>query len=261
MLDKNKNNKRHTVLITGATGDLGYEFVRGFANLGYNILFTSRSESKSKKLIDFATKHGSQKSHSIIINLDDDKAADKIINKIKKLNLYPDILLNNARNKDNLLSNNEGIIKRSKWISEFKINVLVPYELSSKLSILKKSSLKKIINISSIYGVVAPNIKIYKNPKRDSAINYGTVKAALNHLTKELSVRLADKKIQVNSVSYGGVKGNQTKLFQKKYSNLSPQNKMIPKNELFGVIDFLISDKSANINGHNIIVDGGWTVW
>ena len=96
---------------------------------------------------------------------------------------------------------------------------------------------------------------------KQPTINYGTVKAALNHLTKELAVRLADKKIQVNSVSYGGVRGNQNKLFQKKYSNLSPQNKMISKNELFGVIEFLISDKSVNINGHNIIVDGGWTIW
>ncbi len=259
MFDKDK--KRRTVLITGATGDIGYEFVRGFANLDYNIIFTSRSKVKSKQLIDFASKHGCQIIHSIIINLDDDEATDRIISKIKKIKLYPDILLNNARNKDNLKTNHKGIINRTKWISEFKINVLVPYELSLKLTALKKSPLKKIINISSIYGVVAPNIKIYKNPKKDSAINYGTVKAALNHLTKELAVRLADKKIQVNSVSYGGVRGNQSKSFQKKYSNLSPQNKMIPKNELFGVIEFLISDKSENINGHNIIVDGGWTIW
>ena len=109
--------------------------------------------------------------------------------------------------------------------------------------------------------MVAPNINIYKNPKRESAINYGTVKAAIIHLTKELAVRLASKKITVNSISFGGVKSEQTKLFQKKYSSLSPQKKMLSKKEVFGAIKFLTSSDSSGMNGQNIIVDGGWTIW
>ena len=130
-----------------------------------------------------------------------------------------------------------------------------------KLSSLYRTQLKKIINISSIYGITAPNLEIYQDPIKESAINYGTIKASLIHLTKELAVRLADKKIQVNSVSYGGIKGKQSKTFQKNYSRLSPQKRMISKNEIFGAIEFLISDDSFSINGQNIVVDGGWTIW
>ena len=157
--------------------------------------------------------------------------------------------------------NKEGLVEKNNWISEFKINVLIPYELSMKLALLKNTNLKKIINISSIYGVVAPNINIYKNPSKESSINYGTVKASLIHLTKELAVRLANKRIQVNAISFGGIKSNQSREFQKRYSDLSPQRKMIPKNEIFGILNFLVSDESSNINGQNIIVDGGWTIW
>ena len=141
------------------------------------------------------------------------------------------------------------------------MNTIISYELSMKLSSLYRTQLKKIINISSIYGITVPNLEIYQDPIKESAINYGTIKASLIHLTKELAVRLADKKIQVNSVSYGGIKGKQSKTFQKNYSRLSPQKRMISKNEIFGAIEFLISDDSFSINGQNIVVDGGWTIW
>ena len=65
----------------------------------------------------------------------------------------------------------------------------------------------------------------------------------------------------MNSVSYGGIKGSQSKTFQKKYSDLSPQKRMVLKKEIFGAIIFLISDESFSVNGQNIIVDGGWTIW
>jgi len=260
-MNNNNKKKNKTVLITGATGDLGHEFVKGFSKLGFNILFTSRNSQKSKKLIQFAKKNGCKKIHDILIDLEDNHSVKKIIQEIKKLELYPDILINNARDKKNLAINSRGVVERDEWISEFTINLIVPYELSVKLALLSKSKLKNIINISSIYGVVAPNINIYKNSKKESAINYGTVKAAIIHLTKELAVRLANKKITVNSISFGGVKGKQNKLFQKKYASLNPQKKMLSKNEVFGAIKFLTSNDSKAINGQNIIVDGGWTIW
>jgi len=261
VINKSRKSKNRTVLITGATGDLGYEFVRGFSQLNYNILFTSRNKSKSKKLIEFAKKNGCKKIHEIYVDLKDDQASTKIVSFVKKTKLFPDVLVNNARDKNNLLVNQEGEIERDNWINEFKINTIISYELSIKLSSLHKTRLKKIINISSIYGIVAPNLKIYRDPSKESAINYGTIKASLIHLTKELAVRLADKKIQVNSVSFGGIKGKQSKIFQKKYSDLSPQKRMILKNEIFGAINFLISEDSFSVNGQNIVVDGGWTIW
>ena len=61
MIYKSKKSDNRTVLITGATGELGHEFVKGFAQLNYNILFTSRDKSRSKKLIEFAKKYGCKK--------------------------------------------------------------------------------------------------------------------------------------------------------------------------------------------------------
>jgi NAD(P)-dependent dehydrogenase (short-subunit alcohol dehydrogenase family) len=83
----------------------------------------------------------------------------------------------------------------------------------------------------------------------------------LTHLTKELSIFLADKGIQVNSISYGGVKGRVDDTFQQKYAALCPAHRMLHDNEVVGAVDFLTSDASIYITGHNLIVDGGWSVW
>ena len=136
MINKSKKTKNKTVLITGATGELGYEFVRGFSQLNYNILFTSRNKSKSKKLIEFAKKYGCKKIYEIYVDLIDDKASNKIISFVKKSRLSPDILVNNARDKNNLSVNKKGEIERDNWINEFKINTIISYELSIKLKTL-----------------------------------------------------------------------------------------------------------------------------
>ena len=121
--------------------------------------------------------------------------------------------------------------------------------------------IKNVLNISSIYGSVAPNKKLYKNTYKKSPIQYGVTKSALEHLTKELSVRLAKNSIRVNGVAFGGVEGRENKEFMKRYAELCPSGRMLTEDEIFHPIEFLISDKSTGITGHILMVDGGWTVW
>ena len=67
MIYKAKKKEQKIALITGATGNLGHEFVKGFSKLNYDILFTSRDKSKSKKLIEFAKKMGAKKRLKFIL--------------------------------------------------------------------------------------------------------------------------------------------------------------------------------------------------
>ena len=126
---------------------------------------------------------------------------------------------------------------------------------------LENSKLKNIINVSSIYGMVAPTPGIYKDFEKESPINYGVAKAALIQLTRELAVRLADKNIRVNSISYGGVEGRADKNFKKRYGQFCPDGRMLRRDEVYGAISFLLSEASSGMTGHNLVVDGGWTIW
>jgi NAD(P)-dependent dehydrogenase (short-subunit alcohol dehydrogenase family) len=120
--------------------------------------------------------------------------------------------------------------------------------------------LKRVVNIGSQYGIVAPNRALYGDFERQSFIHYGVAKAALVHLSREMAVRLAPA-IRVNCVSFGGVEGRADADFQARYAALTPGGRMLRNDEIFGAVAFLSSDASSGTTGHNLVVDGGWTAW
>ena len=80
-------------------------------------------------------------------------------------------------------------------------------------------------------------------------------------MTKELAVRLSKRKINVNCISYGGIRGRVEKRFMEKYSLLCPSGKMLSDEDLCHPVDSLLSNKNNSINGQNLLIDGGWTLW
>lgn len=248
------------VFITGGTGKVGRQLVKSFLSLDYIVITTSRKKVNLDELEKDMKEDEISRFYGVTLNLEEEDAIEKLIAWFDKNNLYPSVLINNARNMDYLTIQN-GVINRGNWMGEFYVDVVIPYELSISLANHKESKLKKIINISSMYGVVAANPSLYNDFSNQSPINYGVCKAALIHLTKELAVRLANKKIDVNTVSYGGIEGRVDGEFLKRYSELSPQGKMLNESDVVGSVQFLASNASTGMTGQNLIVDGGWTTW
>jgi len=250
------------IFITGATGKIGLQFVNNFLKKGFVVIFTSRKQDNIEALYDkFRPYYQEGKLHGIRVDLEAANAQQIIIKFLQDKNIWPDVLINNARNQDYLKSNSEFGPSRFEWVNEFLLDVVVAYELSMGLACCKYSRLRNIVNISSMYGVVPANPSLYENPKIESPIQYGVAKAALIHLTKELAIRLIKNGVRVNSVSYGGVSGSEDEKFREKYARLCPSGKMLQDEEAVGAVDFLASNMSKGMTGHNLVVDGGWTVW
>lgn len=115
-----------------------------------------------------------------------------------------------------------------------------------------------IINFSSTYGLVSPKPDLYNGSHKDVA--YGVSKAGVINLTKYLAAHLAPR-IRVNCIVPGGVLFKQDKRFVKNYSKITPMKRMMAKNELNGIIEYLCSESSSYMTGSIIVVDGGYTVW
>jgi len=124
---------------------------------------------------------------------------------------------------------------------------------------LEKSKKASITNISSIYGVVAPDWNIYENTNINNPAAYSISKAGIVHMTKWLASALAPK-IRVNAVSPGGVFRNQQKIFVKKYIDKTLLKRMAIEDDIVGPVVFLSSTAASYITGQNLIVDGGWTI-
>jgi NAD(P)-dependent dehydrogenase (short-subunit alcohol dehydrogenase family) len=118
-----------------------------------------------------------------------------------------------------------------------------------------------MINIGSIYGVVAADPRIYGRSGRNSSEVYAASKGGVVAITRYLSVYLAPKNIRVNCLSPGGVFNDQDPFLVEKYSEHTPMGRMATADDLKGAMLFLASDASRYVTGHNLVVDGGWTAW
>lgn len=157
---------------------------------------------------------------------------------------------------DSRCGNNLFDFPLEKFSKYLEINVTSLFSVCREFA--KNAKQGTIVNFSSTYGIVSPNPNLYENSHKDIA--YGVSKAAVINLTKYLAVHLAPK-IRVNAVVPGGVKHKQNKKFIQNYSKLTPMNRMMNKNELNELIEYLCSKNSSYITGSTIVCDGGYTIW
>jgi NAD(P)-dependent dehydrogenase (short-subunit alcohol dehydrogenase family) len=125
---------------------------------------------------------------------------------------------------------------------------------------MKNSVGASIINISSIYGQLGPDWRLYEGTKIGNPAAYGASKGGIIQLTKWLSTTLAPS-IRANVVCPGGIFRNQPEKFVIRYQNRTPLGRMATDNDLKGALGYLASDLSSYVTGQILTVDGGWGAW
>ena len=108
---------------------------------------------------------------------------------------------------------------------------------------------------------MSPDHKIYKKEKFYSYPDYSASKSGIIGFSKWLSTLWAQKEIRVNCISPGGIFNNHSKNFSKSYSKRVPMNRMGNKNEINGILHYLISDEASYCTGQNFVIDGGLSAW
>jgi NAD(P)-dependent dehydrogenase (short-subunit alcohol dehydrogenase family) len=142
-----------------------------------------------------------------------------------------------------------------------RVNLTSAFVLAQTARVaLETSGHGTIILFGSIYGMVAPDMSLYEGTTMANPVGYGISKAGLLHLVRYLATLLAPR-IRVNAVSPGGVWRGQPAVFRRRYEARTPLQRMAREEDLKGAVAYLASDLSAYVTGHNLTVDGGWTVW
>ena len=117
-----------------------------------------------------------------------------------------------------------------------------------------------LVNISSIYGVVAPKFDIYNNTKMTMPVEYAAIKSAIQHLSKYTVAYVNDSRFRVNNVSPGGIFDNQPEAFCQAYKSHTHGAGMLDVSEIIGSILFLLSEQARYVTGQNIVVDDGFSL-
>lgn len=117
-----------------------------------------------------------------------------------------------------------------------------------------------LVNVSSVYGVVAPKFEIYNNTPMTMPVEYAAIKSGLIHLSKYVAKYVSDSRFRVNLVSPGGIFDHQPPDFLNAYKNETFGKGMLDVTDVLGSIVFLLSSMANFVNGQNIVVDDGFSM-
>jgi NAD(P)-dependent dehydrogenase (short-subunit alcohol dehydrogenase family) len=122
-----------------------------------------------------------------------------------------------------------------------------------------------IVIFSSMYGVVVPDPRIYRWNMKPNPIDYGASKAATLGLARYFAVHYGPSGVRFNCITPGPfpnptIQKTQPEFIQE-LNRKAPLGRIGFNHEIVGPTLFLLSDSASYVTGHNLIVDGGWTVW
>jgi NAD(P)-dependent dehydrogenase (short-subunit alcohol dehydrogenase family) len=271
------NLEGKVALITGASGLLGQEHAHALLESGATVILTDISigslETAKNRLCQ------SFPSGLIFIKVMDVTSRDAICGVFQALvsdGLRIDILVNNAA-IDPKVDKTKGLVEGSRlenltledWNLQVNVGLTGAF-LCSQIFGSNMASDKKggvILNIASDLSVFSPDQRLYsregmpENKQQVKPVTYSVIKTGLIGLTRYLATYWSNQGVRCNALSPGGVFNGQDDVFVERLTNLIPLNRMADADEYRSAIQFLCSDASSYMNGQNIVIDGGRSVW
>jgi len=252
--------KDRVAVVTGAPGRVGRQLSLALAQAGATVVVADLPERSRAEFVQ-ELKQSDYNAIEVGIDITREESVEAALEVVMKETGRIDILVNNA-GVSTMVSVEDMPVAEFERV--MRVNVTGTFICSKVFSRpMIKAGRGSIINVGSIYGVVAADQRIYDvpGPRRNSSVVYAASKAAIIQMTRYLAIYWADKGIRVNAISPGGVFNNQNEEFLESYCSRVPMGRMVGPTDLMGAVVFLASDASTCIIGQNLIVDGGWTAW
>lgn len=259
-------------LVTGVS-NLGYDAAETLAELGAAVVVTRRKQTDADRVAAQLAGETGAVARGIVLDVTDEEQWRLVVRQVVDDFGKIDIVVNNAGGRkqtqpsaderDPAYDFLEGR-KTDDWKYALDANLTSVF-LGCKAVAphMKEAKQGKIINIASIDGMQGRDLRIYPG----SGVNvkepdYLASKAGVINLTRGVAVALAPHGINVNCISPGGFFRDHPKVFEQNYSRNVPLGRMgRDRVDLKGAIAYLASPASDYVVGHNLVVDGGLTIW
>jgi len=246
-----------TVFINGACGLIGSEFVSACLENGASVVAADISKDR---LANLASEHSSTRLQTIAVDL---TSADSVEN---SLNLAVEqfgkvtALVNAAYPRNANYGREFFDVEYGDFSENLTLNVATTFQACKTFGrYFKEQGQGNIINLGSIYGVVAPDFDIYPEGMT-MPVEYAAIKSAIIHLTKYMAQLMKKDGVRVNCISPGGILDSQPEYFLEKYNKKCGRLGMLNSEHLNSTLLYLLSEASSAVTGQNIVVDDGFTL-
>jgi len=254
-----------TIFVIGAAGLLGSEISESVIMADANLIIAERDTSRAEELLKKLCDKYPEASSRILITELDITNKKSIINALelgfKKFGSL-DGFVNTAYPRPKGFGKNFFDVEYDTFCASLNLHLggyFLAAQAFSEFAKEKKLS-ASLVNIASIYGVIAPRFDIYQNTNMTNGPEYAVIKSGIIQLTKFMAKELQGLPLRVNTVSPGGIEDGQPESFQQAYKDHCSQKGMLSPSDVTGAIIFLLSDMAKYITGQNIIVDDGFTL-
>jgi len=260
------NLQGKVAVVTGAAGLIGGAYGKALASFGANVILCDLEDKATSAMSqELADKYGVQ-CMALTADVTSREDWQNLVSKVSGRFDSIDVLVNNAgfTNKTGVDGYSEGFetFSDEAWQGIMEVNLTGVF-LGCQIvgNLMKGQGSGSIINIASLYGVVSPNHRIYASTGVNQPVAYAVSKAGVIALTKYLAAYWGTTGVRVNAITPGGIYDNHTDPFLERFKRLNPMGRMGNREELCGALIYLASDASTYVTGHNLVVDGGWTIW
>jgi NAD(P)-dependent dehydrogenase (short-subunit alcohol dehydrogenase family) len=240
-------------MLTGAGGGIGRELSLALAEMGADVALVDIEQEKMKKVAEELRSYGGK---VMVCKADVSKAKEvedmvaKVLSEWGRI----DILVNCAGIPQWAPAEE---MKEDDWDRVIDVNLKSAFLCSKAVARNMIANRRgKIINIASMSGTIV------NRPQQQVA--YNVSKAGMIMLTRSLAAEWAKYNINVNSISPGYMVTELTKAvaeYHDGWRKLTPMERIGEPSELKGAVVYLASEASRFMTGHDLIIDGGYTVW
>ena len=266
-----------TALITGAAGLLGVEHAGALLESGATVVLTDIGEA-GLAFASTSLSRNADAAHILtrVMDVSSPDAIRAVANELAASGRRVDILINNAA-IDPKVKGDLGVLETSRlenfpldqWDLQIAVGLTGAFLCSQVFGTAMARDGKGgvILNIASDLSVFSPDQRLYRKEgladdmQPVKPVTYSVIKAGLIGLTRYLATYWADRGVRANALSPGGVHTEQGDEFVQRLSKLIPAGRMAKSDEYRAAVQFLCSDASAYMNGQNIVIDGGRSVW
>lgn len=250
-----------TVVVTGGAGRLGSKFCSAIVEHGGTAIVADVNQTQAEEVVlrlDEIRKGGA---FAVAIDITDAQSIHDAIRNVNERAGPIHALVNNAYPRNA----NYGRRLEEVTYEDFCDNLgmhLGGYFLASQkfAELFAATGGGAIVNISSIYGVIAPRFEVYAGTSMTMPVEYAAIKAGVIHLTKYFAQYFKKSGVRVNAISPGGILDRQPSDFLAAYAEHCGQKGMLNPDDVAGALVYLLSDSAAAVTGQNIVIDDGFSL-